>query len=102
MAYPLLCAAGYGVPIKQGTYKITKIVAAVNDTTAASRVTIYDGKTENGKYARKICDLKGTANVAGNIGISFDDDPVQLRDGIFNDSLVLTNVVAGSVLVYIR
>jgi len=109
MAYPLMCAAHYPIPIKPGKNKITKVIAAVSDRSADSRLTLIDdhemevgdkqGTVKSTKTSDHslILDLKGI----GGAGPGFlDSGPlnIKLRDGV--NAVDCTNLQAGSIAIY--
>jgi len=101
--YPLLCPGGYGIPMKRGKFEIVKITAACNDSAAASRLQLCDSprispssKTRDEKL---VVDLKRVE--ACNANIDFDcPEPIKIRNAL--SPLTLTNLVVGSVLVYVK
>jgi hypothetical protein len=103
--YPITCLGGYPIPIKKGRFAIMGIVAVVNDTASASRVTLVDsdeGKEIPDSQSVKpvISDMKGLANGDATLGIMFAE-PIKVRHGITITSAT-TNIVAGRTLVYIQ
>lgn len=106
--YVLQCRGGYPIPITAGgddsrrMMEIVGVVATVSDTTAASQLTLIDdfGKVKADAVTDvTICDLKGLANAAGNIGVVFPE-PIKTRKGIA--ATAITNLVQGSILVYCK
>ena len=112
MAYPLTCRAGYPLPIKPGKFTIKKIIAAVNDRTANSRLILIDdhtvkapesqGKVRSAKtYPEhtQIIDMKGV----GGQGMGYLDSGelnLKLRDGL--TVVDTTNLQAGGIAVYVE
>ena len=112
MSYPLTCQGKYGVPIKPGKMKIKKIIAAVSDRTANSRLTLIDDHTvatgskqgtvrsEKTRYHTQIVDLKGIGGQGnGYLEADFGDDGLKLIDGL--TVVDTTNLEPGSITVYI-
>lgn len=113
MAYVQTCVAGYPNPAgRAGRFEVCGFKAAVDDTTAASRVILWDDSTIKttdscgnvyldttgpGILNRaKIVDMKGLANGDGYLEHTFPE-PLKTRYGI---SIYTNNVV--SVELYVR
>lgn len=113
MAYVQTCLAGFPMPAgRSGRFEVCGFKAAVLDTTAASRVILWDdssipdtqkcGKvyldtTGPGITVRaKVADVKGLANGDGYLEHSFPE-PLKTRHGL---SIYSNNVV--SVELYVR
>jgi len=108
---PVLCAGGYPIPItKKGRHEIVAIVATVNDTTAASRLTLLDSEdyriVDDGNdlqykdKRRLIFDQKGMANADATLGVVFPE-PLKVIHG-FTITGATTNLVAGKTFIYTR
>jgi hypothetical protein len=102
---PLLCKGGYPLPIGKGKKEIYGVVAAVNDTASASRLTLRDSNDFNvtpsavnlkGIFA----DIKGLANADGVIGLMFSE-PIKVIDGVCITS-ASTNLLPGRTFLYVR
>lgn len=110
--YIATCPGGFPIPTMIGQRReIIGIKATVSTTTSASRLVLIDDTAldENEKFGRtlpsthdkgtKICDIKGIASVDANLEVLFPE-PLQTRHGV---SLVeATNLVVGSIMVYVR
>lgn len=113
MAYVQTCVAGFPMPAgRNGRYEVCGFKAAVDDTTAASRVILWDDSSikstaSSGKVylttagpgvtvRAKVADVKGLANGDGYLEHSFPE-PLKTRHGI---SIYTNNVV--SVELYVR
>lgn len=101
--YPLLCSGGYGVPMKRGKFEILKITAACSSSSAEARMQLCDSRrvspSSKTPAEHLICDLKRVAACDANI--IFDcPEPIKIRNGLA--PLILTNLVVGSIIVYIR
>jgi hypothetical protein len=101
--YPLLCPGGYGLPVKTGRFEIMKITAACSDSNAAARLQLIDSerKLPSSKITgdRMLVDLKRVAVCDANI--IFDcPEPIKVRDTV--SPLLSTNLVPGSIMVYVR
>jgi len=106
--YVLQCAGGYPIPLTSGgdAYEVRKeimgVCATATSTAAASQLTLIDdyGKVKTDENIDvTLVDLKGVANVDGNISVMFPE-PVKTRKGIAVSAA--TNLVQGSILVYCR
>jgi len=104
--YPLVCPGGYGIPMKTGRFEICQIRAAVTTPANAAQLKLadYDITAAGGIPGTKdsnhvlLADLKkGTEQV--DIGMQFKE-PIKVRNGIC--PLTITNLVPGSIFVYIR
>ena len=111
MSYPLTCKAGYPLPIKPGKFTIKKIIAAVNDRTANSRLILIDDhtvkapekqgtvrSTKTSDYTQ-IIDMKGV----GGQGMGYLDSGeinLKMRDGL--TVVDTTNLQAGGIAVYVE
>lgn len=103
--YPMTCAGGYPVPLKKGRFSVCGVAMAVNDTTAASRITLVDSGdfavlTDSAYIKTPLLDLKGLANADGVVGIMFEE-PIKVREGVCITNLT-TNMLPGRTLVYIK
>lgn len=113
MAYIQTCVAGYPNPVgRAGRFEVCGFKAAVDDTTAASRVIMWDDSTIKGTDScgniylttegpgilvkAKIVDMKGLPNGDGYLEHMFPE-PLKTRYGI---SIYTNNVV--SVELYVR
>lgn len=101
--YPLLCPGGYGLPIKTGRFEIMKITAACSDSSAAARLQLIDSARQlpasKLKADKLLVDLKRVAACQPNI--VFDcEEPIKVRDTI--SPIYSTNLVPGSIMVYVR
>jgi hypothetical protein len=101
--YPLLCPAGYGIPVRTGKLEIVKVTAACSDSTAAARLQLVDSArglpASKNKEDRILVDLKRVAVCDANI--VFDcPEPIKVRSTV--SPLLTTNLVPGSVMVYVR
>jgi len=111
--YIMQCPAGYAIPLKAGRYEIVGIKSTVNSTSSASRLILCDDKniSDGDKWGNFIdgttpydnanifVDLKGIANLDANLEVLFPE-PIKLRHGI--SAIVTTNLIAGSIMVYVR
>jgi hypothetical protein len=98
------------MPIKKGKFEIVGIVATVNDTTAASRLTLIDSDdfkvypdASDIQWSHDRCtifDQKGLANADATLGVIFPE-PLKCNRGLALNSLS-TNLVAGKTFVYVR
>jgi hypothetical protein len=103
--YILTCRGGYPIPLTPGTERRIEIVgvrATVNDTTADSRLTLIDDygqvRTDVGTDIT-LCDIKGLADMDANLEVLFPE-PLKTRKGIA--ATAVTNLIQGSILVYVR
>lgn len=100
---PLLCSGGYGVPQRAGKFQIFKILAVCSDTSASARLTLVDSNKDSldtkGYKDRYVLDAKRVAVCNANIDINLPE-PIKVVDGIL--PLTMTNLVPGSVFVYVR
>jgi hypothetical protein len=111
--YPLLCPGGYGVPVTGARVDVIGVRAAVSSPASASRLILLDDPDINGdnfgrilsdtapydNYSGFIVDVKGVADVDGNLEVLFPE-PIRLRYGI--SVAETTNLVPGSIMVYQR
>lgn len=108
---PILCSAGYGVPLKAGRLEIVQVIAPGSDTNSSSRLTLIDdGALEDGdKFGnfvatktskhRLVFDKKRVAACHANIDEELAE-PMKVIHGI--SVLNAENLVPGSIFVYIR
>jgi hypothetical protein len=102
--YILQCMAGFPVPATPGIKRkvtVHGVSATVLTTSAASRLTLIDsigGIQADSIYDKTMVDVKGVANGHGNIEAYFPE-PFICRDGIAITDM--TNLVQGSILVYV-
>lgn len=112
MSYPLCCQGKYPVPIKPGKMRIKKIIAAISDRAADSRLTLIDDHTvatgdkqgtvrsEKTSDYTQIVDLKGIGGQgSGYLEADFGENGLKLRDGLTVVNVV--NLEPGSIAVYI-
>jgi len=107
--YPILCPAGYGIPLKGGKMEIIHITAAASDTNATARLTLLDDSNITGKWGSlvaskdknhyQILDLKRVAVCEPNIRFE-PIESIKTRYGI--SILHATNLVPGSINIYVR
>ena len=109
--YPNTCYAGFYMPLKVGRFTVTGFKATVEDTTAASRVTLIDDKSLNSRdvfgkihptsYALQtgLIDEKGVADADAILECIFPT-PVKIRHGI--SAVATTNVEAGTLKLYVE
>jgi len=109
--YPIVCFAGFPIPVKKGTFEICQIKATLKDTTRDARLTLVDdhGIKTNAKHARilasnstqvtRICDEKTSGNTESFLTVNFFE-PIKLRYGLSAQNT--TNLLPGSIFVYIR
>ena len=106
--YPLICKGGYGVPMTwgDGKHRLVKVTAVCSDESASAQLQLVDtsrllpsSKTSAEKI---ILDLKRVAACQANIEWNAPDtnDPLVIRDNLF--PMIMTNLVAGSVLAYVK
>jgi hypothetical protein len=112
MAYPLTCAGKYPMPIKPGKNKIVKIIAAISDRTANSRLILIDDHTINPVDKQgtvrslkttdhtQLVDLKGVGGQgAGYLEADFPGG-LKLRDGV--TVVDTTNLQSGGICIYVE
>ena len=111
--YVMQCQGGFNVPIRAGKFEICGIKATVETTSAAARLILADdtGIDTDDKFGRILpqatpydykvifCDVKGLADVDGNLEVLFPEI-FKTRNGI--SAIDTTNIVAGSLMVYVR
>ena len=116
--YPVTCAGGYAVPLKAGSFEIVGLRATVNSPASASQIILYDdgGIPSGDKFGRilpsdfdpgtidskrvtQLCNIKGIANLDANLEVLFPE-PIKTRFG--TSVSILSNVVPGSVELYVR
>ena len=111
MAYPITCKGGYPMPIRPGKFKIKRILAAVSDRTANSRLILIDDhtltssdnqgtvrSTKTSSYTQ-IIDMKGV----GGQGMGYLDSGeinLKLRDGL--TVVDTTNLQPGGICIYVE
>ena len=103
--YPIQCAGGYALPIKEGKFEICGVQIPSSNTAAAIRMTLRDSDArkivtdlpENGTV---IFDSKGLANAQGEISVMFAE-PIKVRNGVTIDDN-FSNGIAGKNCVYVR
>ncbi len=109
--YPIQCMAGFAMPIKVGRFRVTGLIAAVNDPTENSQIAIVDDSTlnENSTLGRVLTDtqlseaqvvlanVKGLANVDSVLVVDIPE--VFTRHGI---SVAAKNLKGGSVCLFWR
>ena len=108
--YPMQCHAGFPLPIGVGKVDVCGLIATINDTTVASRITIIDDMNLPRDAAQgrilpdqdqevPIIDLKVLANGGGNLEVVFQE-PIRLRRGasVINAS----NLLGGRVMLFTR
>jgi len=112
MAYPLTCRAHYPMPIKPGKNKIVKIIAAIKDRSANSRLILIDDHTivqgaqqgtvrhEKTSAYTQLIDLKGVGGQGmGYLTAEFPGG-LKLRDGV--TVVDTTNMQPGGIAVYVE
>lgn len=108
--YPLTCYGGYPMPLKAGKFEVVQIKATVDDLGADSRLRLVDDEgITSSKWGRvladgiddevAICDLKGLANTVGDLRFT-PHQSIKLRNGL--SVAYCTNIVAGSIFIYVR
>jgi len=113
MSHPLVCAAGYPNPMKEGSFELTQVRATVSNPAASVRITLIEdpnikrgdkvGKIYTNDFiqqgATRILDTKLDANTGGDVDIIFAE-PIKVHYGL---SVVnADNIVAGSLCAYVR
>jgi hypothetical protein len=99
------CVGGYPCPITKGVptkIEVLGVRATVSDPTAVSRITLVDdiGKLRSDTaYDVTIVDCKGMANADANIEVLFPE-PLKTRNGVAATDI--TNLIQGSILLYVR
>lgn len=106
--YVCQCRGEYPMPFAKNKSKIIGFRATVSDTTAASQVILWDDssiksgnlgvvKTLTDDRTVQIVNIKGIAAADANLEVLFPE-PLTLRYGT---SIATSNVVAGSLMLYI-
>jgi len=110
---PILCAGGYGVPMRAGAFQVVHITAACSDSNASSRLQICEDIStatekeknwippikEKEKDQKLLIDLKRVAACQPNIDWS-PKEPFQVTRGL---AVIKTeNLEPGSIFVYIK
>jgi len=108
--YPVQCYAGFAMPVKKGKFEIYGFSAPVSALGADSQFAIVDDVNiadtdTHGRILSTIIDqknvlanAKGLASATQMLEGSFSE-PIKTRRGI---SVLATNLVGGSVCVYVR
>ena len=108
--YPLLCTAGFPMPLKAGKFEIVGYSVAAIDPAVAIEVAIYDDRgitsdlfgrilPNSDDYKNKIVHRKGIATYGVQIDSQAMTEPIKTRYGI---SAYTSNVLGGSFCVYVR
>jgi hypothetical protein len=108
---PILCAGGYGVPMRAGAFQIVHVTAACSDSNASSRLQISEAASTiaNQQWVPKLAaklrnndlliDLKRVAACQPNIDWS-PQEQLQVTKGL---AIIKTeNLEPGSIFVYIK
>jgi hypothetical protein len=101
---PILCHAGYPLPIKKGTFEIVGVQIAGLSIAADTRITLIDSEdfkimpdVPENKFV--IFDHKTTGNESGTISIQFKES-IKVRRGVTITNS--ENTIAGKNIVYMR
>jgi hypothetical protein len=108
--YPLLCTAGFPMPLKAGKFEIVGYSVAARNPALAIEVAIYDdrGITSDrfgrilpnaDEFKSKIVHRKGIATYGVQIDSQAMTEPIKTRYGI---SAHTSNVEGGSFCVYVK
>jgi hypothetical protein len=104
---PLTCAGGYGVPMTfDGRQRILKITAACSSINSESRLQLVDTSrvlpSEKTPKEALIVDLKRVAACDANIVWDAPDskNPLTIHGNLF--PMLMTNLVVGSTMVYVK
>ena len=107
--YVCQCAGKFPMPFAKHKSRIIGLRATVNDTTAASQVRLWDDSgitpgeygetktTSETDLTTEIINIKGIASADANLEVLFPE-PLALRYGT---SIAVSNVVPGSLMLYI-
>lgn len=99
------CKGGYPCPLTRGEQtkiEVLGIRATVSDPTAVSQITLVDdiGQVRaDTAYDVTLVDCKGLANSDANLEVLFPE-PLKTRNGIAATNI--TNLIQGSILLYVR
>ncbi len=108
--YPITCKAGFSIPAKAGKFDVLGYSVRINDETADSEFALVDdsniiqgndsgyvlGSLTNQKTI--IAHVAGLANLDSVLAVMFPE-PIKTRYGL---SILATNLLPGSIIVYMR
>ena len=109
--YPITCAGGFFVPIRNSGLRVLGCMATVNDTTANSRVVLIDdpGIALGAKWGRILptthdnrkgfIDVKGLGGVDANL-FQILPDSLKIRHGI--SAVETSNIIAGTLKIFVE
>jgi hypothetical protein len=107
--YPMLCSGGYGVPMRGGKYEIIYITALTDVAASTARLTLLDDSNITTRYGttvgtktkahEQVVDIKRLAVCETTLKWE-PTEPMKVRYGL--SVLNATNLIAGSINVYVR